>query len=64
MRTDPMARLTRSAPPAGHKFKSGYLTPVLLIASIAMCIYGAVTGDMEAVFIKAVNICMECIGLG
>ena len=64
MRTVPAARSARSAPPAAPKPKSGYLTLIFLIASVIMCIYGAATGDMEAVFIKAVNICMECIGLG
>ena len=40
------------------------LTVILLLAAVCLCIFGAVTGEMEDVFIKAVNICMECIGLG
>ncbi len=40
------------------------VTAVLLAIALGMCVYGAATGEMEAVFIKAVKICMECIGLG
>ena len=42
----------------------GKLTKYLLPAAIVMCIIGAVTGEADDVFMKAVNICMECIGLG
>ena len=39
-------------------------TVLLLIGAVGLCIFGAFSGDMTDVFIKAVNICMECIGLG
>ena len=39
-------------------------TVLFLIAAVGLCIFGAASGDMTDVFIKAVNICMECIGLG
>lgn len=41
-----------------------WLTATLLFAAAGMCIYGALRGEMHDVLIKAVNICMECIGLG
>lgn len=37
---------------------------LLLAVGIACMVYGAARGEMEVVFMKAVNICMECIGLG
>lgn len=40
------------------------LTWPLLMAGLCMCIYGAVTGEAQDVFIKAVRICLECIGIG
>ena len=39
-------------------------TVLFLIAAVGLCIFGAASGDMTDVFIQAVNICMECIGLG
>ena len=39
-------------------------TVLLLAAGIGMCIFGAMNGQAEEVFMKAVKICMECIGLG
>ncbi len=45
------------------RFRSIY-TYILLVLAVAMCIYGALNGQAAAVWQKAVNICMECIGLG
>ncbi|MDE7086618.1 MAG: hypothetical protein K2O67_00310, partial [Clostridia bacterium] len=36
----------------------------LAVIAVALIIWGAVNGNALAVFIKAVNICSECIGLG
>jgi len=40
------------------------LTLLLLLAGLGLCLLGAVSGEAEAVFLKASKICMECIGLG
>ena len=37
---------------------------VLATAGILMMGYGIFRGEMAIVLIKAVNICMECIGIG
>lgn len=37
---------------------------VLAAAGILMMGYGIFRGEMAVVFTKAVNICMECIGIG
>ena len=36
----------------------------LAASGILMMIYGISRGEMAVVFTKAVNICMECIGIG
>lgn len=36
----------------------------VLLASALMIAYGANRGELETVWNKAVNICLECIGLG
>lgn len=39
--------------------------PLLLCAAAAVCLaWGVMQGQDQTVFRKAVNICMECIGLG
>ena len=37
---------------------------LLLLAGVACVAIGVWRGEAETVFRKAVNICMECIGLG
>ncbi len=37
---------------------------ILFLAAAALCAFGARMGEADIVFQKAVNICMECIGLG
>ena len=44
--------------------KHRWLSTVLFIVALGMCIYGAATGQAEDVLRKAIRICMECIGLG
>ena len=36
----------------------------LAAVGILMMIFGICRGEMAVVFTKAVNICMECIGIG
>ena len=44
---------------------SRYLVPALvMLVGIGFMIYGAADGEAAAVVKKAINICMECIGLG
>ncbi|MGN0807892.1 MAG: CD1871A family CXXC motif-containing protein [Candidatus Coproplasma sp.] len=37
---------------------------VLAVLAVALIIWGSLNGNAQAVFIKAINICTECIGLG
>lgn len=39
-------------------------TYILLAVALIMCLYGFLSGQAQSVLTKAVNICMECIGLG
>lgn len=36
----------------------------LLVLALALIVVGVVNGGMRDVWVKAVNICTECIGLG
>ena len=42
----------------------GSIAPVIMLAGIAMMAFGIMRGEMSVVFMKAVNICLECIGIG
>lgn len=37
---------------------------VLTLTGLALLVIGTRLGGRDTVFIKAVNLCMECIGLG
>lgn len=46
-----------------HK-KRTLLQCIVLVISALMIAYGVNRGELETVWNKAVNICLECIGLG
>ena len=46
------------------KNRNSLLSYILLVLAMSLCLYGFLSGQAEAVWTKAVNICMECIGLG
>ena len=45
-------------------FKNNKAVLFLLVVGIAFLAIGVWRGEIEIIFRKAVNICMECIGLG
>ncbi len=40
------------------------VTLVLILSAMASCAFGVFRGETITVLMKAINICMECIGLG
>ena len=46
-----------------HNDRSKKLAIVLIAAALALCVFGALSGEASIVFTKAATICMECIGL-
>lgn len=41
-----------------------YLNKFIFILGIGFMIYGLYRGEVQTVFQKAINICLECIGIG
>ncbi len=41
-----------------------WVTSVLILASVGCMALGIYLGELDTVLTKAINICMECIGLG
>lgn len=44
--------------------KAEWIRRALILISAAFICVGVMRGEMETVFMKAVNICLECIGIG
>lgn len=46
------------------KKEINYFRIVILAFAICLIIAGITRGEVSSVFVKAINICLECIGLG
>ena len=58
-----MANDNKSKNKSKEKMKT--IAGVILFAVFTyMCVYGYVTGEVNDVLHKSVNICLECIGIG
>ena len=44
--------------------KQFFITSGLIVLALALVVIGTLRGEDTVVWRKAVNICMECIGLG
>ncbi|WP_370785464.1 CD1871A family CXXC motif-containing protein [Ruminococcus callidus] len=45
-------------------FKKATVQVMLLLAGIAMLIFGIWREEAQTVFSKAIRLCMECVGIG
>ena len=45
-------------------FKKAAVQELLLLAGIAMLIFGIWPEEAQTVFSKAIRLCMECVGIG
>ena len=43
---------------------AGILRVAVILAALGAVVFGLWRGENETVFLRAVNICLECIGIG
>ena len=61
---NPMTPITIAYRDILYYAKAPDLSTLLMAAGILFMILGSVRGETEIILRKAINICMECIGLG
>lgn len=45
--------------------KRSWLIPLgITLLGLVMIVFGVFRGEVQSVWIKAVNVCLECIGIG
>lgn len=44
--------------------KKKYIQGISLILAIGFIVYGAYRGEVNTVFSRAINLCLECVGIG